>query len=491
VTQKLDDLLATLQAAADRKRYRRLDFFEPYPKQEAFIAMGSWARERLLFGGNRVGKTETGAFEATCHLTGLYPDWWTGRKWDRPTRGWICGESSLVVRDVQQQKLCGEPGVTELFGTGMIPKALFTDNPSLSRGVTDAFDTIQVRHVSGGVSVASFKSYEQGRTKFQGTGKDWIWEDEEPGLEIHSECLARITENDGLVYTTFTPLKGKTDLVTRFLDEPSPDRGYVTLTMQDAKHLTPEIIAKALAGYPAHERDARANGTPMMGQGRVFPYPEELISEAPLEYIPQHWSKLWGTDFGLGHPFGAVLILWDKDNDVIHVHATVKIKVPPGAAGGLPINHAAAMKTIGAAVPVAWPHDGSKREHDGVTIAAQYRKQGLLMLPTHATHVEGGYGTEAGVLELDQRMQTGRFKVARQLSDWWEEYRNYHRKDGLIVKVNDDLMSATRIAVMQRRSARLVNLGGKRAGWDPIMNVPIRSGQQEQARGLDFDLFAV
>ena len=41
-------------------------------------------------------------------------------------------------------------------------------------------------------------------------------------------------------------------------------------------------------------------------------------------------------------------------------------------------------------------------------------------------------------------MQSGRFKVMRHLNDWWEEFRLYHRKDGKVVKVGDDLMAATR-----------------------------------------------
>jgi hypothetical protein len=156
-------------------------------------------RERLLIAGNQNGKTHIGAYEAACHLTGLYPDNWKGRRFDRPTRGWIAGETSLVVRDVQQKKLCGEPGVIDLFGTGMIPKDLFVDKPSLARGITDAYDTIQVRHVSGGVSVARFKSYEQGRTKFQGETLDWLWFDEEPPEDIYSEGLTRTAATKGMV----------------------------------------------------------------------------------------------------------------------------------------------------------------------------------------------------------------------------------------------------------------------------------------------------
>jgi hypothetical protein len=64
--------------------------------------------------------------------------------------------------------------------------------------------------------------------------------------------------------------------------------------------------------------------------------------------------------------------------------------------------------------------------------------------------------TEAGILEMDEREKSGRLKVARHLSDYLEERRFYHRKDGQIVKLKDDLMSAVRIAIMAKRFARAV-----------------------------------
>jgi N-glycosylase/DNA lyase len=51
-------------------------------------------------------------------------------------------------------------------------------------------------------------------------------------------------------------------------------------------------------------------------------------------------------------------------------------------------------------------------------------------------------------------MEAGQFKVAAHLSDWWEEFRLYHRKNGRIHKERDDLMDATRYLVMSLRFAR-------------------------------------
>jgi phage terminase large subunit-like protein len=408
-------------------------------------------------------------------LTGLYPDGWAGRRWDRPTKGWIAGETSLVVRDVQQKKLCGEPGVDDLFGTGMIPKDLFTDKPSLARGVTDAYDTIQVRHKSGGISVARFKSYEQGRTKFQGESIDWGWADEEPPEDVYSEFLTRTVATGGMCFMTFTPLKGRSSVVLRFLDEPSPDRSVTTMTIDDALHIPPEERARIIAAYLPHEREARARGVPMMGSGRIFMAPEESVIEAPIEYVPEYWAKIWGIDFGIGHPFAAVLILWDKDNDVIHVHHTYRV------ADALPIQHEAAMKPIGAGVTVAWPRDGTNRTADGKPLADHYKRNGLKMMDGHATWPDGSVSTEAGILEMDEREKSGRLKYAAHLSDLLEERRFYHRKDGQIVKMKDDIMSALRTAIMAKRFARQVPLGpnGGRG----------HASAGTTAAGTDFDVF--
>jgi phage terminase large subunit-like protein len=106
----------------------------------------------------------------------------------------------------------------------------------MARGITDAFDTIHVRHKSGGISVLKFKSYEQGRAKFQGQPIDLVWGDEEPPMDIYTEMLARIAATDGIIYTTFTPLKGITELWQRFLDEDKKDRYRVIMAVKDALH---------------------------------------------------------------------------------------------------------------------------------------------------------------------------------------------------------------------------------------------------------------
>src|ERR1700730_12647051 len=203
------------------ERQRRIDGTKlfrycPYPKQADFHAAGATHRERLIMAANRFGKTECGAAEMAMHLTGLYPAWWVGKRFDKPVRAWAAGVTNTATRDIVQEKLIGPPDRQEAWGTGLIPGDLIL-KPSLARGAANAIDTVGVKHSTGGVSVLQFKSYESGREKFQGAGREVVWLDEECDIDLYFECLTRTNETGGIVYMTFTPLLGWSEVVELFM----------------------------------------------------------------------------------------------------------------------------------------------------------------------------------------------------------------------------------------------------------------------------------
>lgn len=241
------ELLALEEERSRRAKRRRLFSYTPYPKQLEFHNKGATDRERLLMAGNQLGKTWSAGFECAMHLTGLYPkagdvfypdtpamqvaglagqdvypDGWKGKRFDRPIWMWASSVSGESTRDNPQRYLVGDPALIEKWGSGTIPAHLMT-RPDGSWDVDKAsqpqhsLDAVRVRHVSGGTSLCQFKSYSQGREKWQGPSIDVCWFDEEPPLDIYMEGLTRTNATGGITMITFTPLLGLSEVVRLFI----------------------------------------------------------------------------------------------------------------------------------------------------------------------------------------------------------------------------------------------------------------------------------
>lgn len=228
-SERLASLESQLARALDtRDKERKLWTYYPdegplrrelYAKHLAFFAAGRIHKERAAMAANRVGKTEgIGAYEATLHLTGLYPDWWNGRRWDRPVNCLAGGDTGTTTRDILVTKLLGP---REARGTGMIPGECL-GKPVPAMGIRDHVDYVPVKHVSGEMSTLQFRSYDQGREAWQGTERDIVWMDEEPPEEIYTEALLRTMTTQGMLICTFTPLRGMTNVALAFMPELAP-----------------------------------------------------------------------------------------------------------------------------------------------------------------------------------------------------------------------------------------------------------------------------
>lgn len=243
-------------------------------------------------------------------------------------------------------------------------------------------------------------------------------------------------------------------------------RHVTFMTIDDVGHYSDEEKAAIIAAYPPHEREARSMGIPVLGSGRIFPIPEDDIKCDPIADVPDHWPRLGAMDFGWDHPFAAVELIWDRDADVVYVSKTYR------KSQATPVIHSAALKPWGDWLPWMWPRDGRREtlEGAGMALANQFAEQGLKMHYEHSQYEDGSVSVEAGLMDMLDRMQTGRFKVYRHLNEWFEEFRLYHREDGKVVKLRDDLMSATRYGVMALRYAAVQPKGRKKlkyaaGGW--------------------------
>jgi hypothetical protein len=283
---------------------------------------------------------------------------------------------------------------------------------------------------------------------------------------------------NGILFMTFTPESGLTDVVNRFMNEIAPGQALIQASWDDTPHLVKDgkltdEAEQLMAGFPAHEREMRRRGTPSFGAGLVFPFTDEQIIVDPFE-IPKHWPQIVGIDFGggasvAGHPFGAARLAWDRDSDIVYVVSDYR------EGGKTPPIHVEAIKPWGDWIPVAWPHDGLNTEKStGDQLIKSYRA--LNLLNEKATNPpdprqgmsegEGGNSVEASLLDMYQRMESGRWKVFSTCRYWREECRTYHRDEkAKLVKLRDDVLSASRYAHMMLRHARVNVTRKPRTSW--------------------------
>ena len=426
------------------------------PWQMEFHNAGINNQERMLICANRVGKSESGGYEAALHMTGEYPDWWEGRRFDKPVLLWTGSPTNETSRDIIQKALIGGTSADEL-GRGFIPRENIVGRPKMRQaGVSDVVDAFKVRHVSGGISTCILKTYEQGWRKWQGTQPDVVWMDEEPeDFKIYLEALTRLLTSHGLMLVTFTPLLGQTTLVRHYHDATHDGVWLGHATWDDAPHLLKVERDRMAQSYPSWQLQARTMGVPMMGEGAIFTTPEDDVAVDPFE-IPAHWPQIKGIDFGIGHPFGYGKLAYDRDSDIVYLIDCYR------KADRLAPYHAERVKGKSNWIPVAWPHDGHKRDSKGVEYQKNYKNLGVNMLSKSARYSNDKGGPQGvwNIIEtVKEREETGRFKIFKTCGDYLEERRNYHIKRDKndiaeIVTRREDTLKAVFYAMMMLRKAK-------------------------------------
>ena len=456
VTSDLRITDADIREELARRRYNKMDFMFPdkgafrrelYSKHMEVVAQTAVHRQVCMMSANRIGKTELGGYMVAVWATGRYPEWWTGKRFNGAVNIMVAGETGTLVRDSVQEKMLGP--ITDI-GSGMIPKHLILEK-KVRPGIPNAFDTVHVRHVDGGVSIIQFQSYDQGREKFQATARHVVWDDEEPPLDVYSEQIMRTMTTGGVVLSTFTPLKGVSMTVIQLQKQAREDNAaIITATWDDAPHLSEEDKTDLMKSLPPHQRDARSKGVPSLGSGAVYPVPESEFVVSPFE-IPKHWKHAYGFDVGWNNT-AAVWGALDPESGVAYItHDYKKGQAEPAV-------HASAIRARGDWIPgVVDPASRGRSQADGEQLIWLYRQQGLdLSLAEN--------GVESGIFEVYERLTVGKLKVFKSCMALLEEYRLYRRDDkGKVVKENDHCMDALRYYVKSGISVSKPFMGGKKA----------------------------
>lgn len=453
-SQKIE-LLALLEEKQRRKAKRvgHDQWSTLYDWQKGFVAATSEYTACCLCAANRVGKTRTGLLIDSFHLTGDYPKDWNGHRFDHPPLIWLLGITGEKTRDLLQTPLFGVMEDGKLSG-GLIHKDLIVSHKSMT-GTSGGLREVCVKYKNGGMSRLQFWSYSQGQHVLMGDSVDWYHIDEEPRDQtIYPQVLTRTATGDkgkgGRGILTFTPENGRTDLVVKFMDDPTANQFFMKKGWDDAPHLSESVKESLIAQFPEHQREMRTKGEPMLGHGRIYDVSDQFVECDPFD-IPEHFNIINGMDFGWDHPQAFTQLAHDLDNDIIYVTNSWKqARVSANDAWG-------ATKDWAAKFPTAWPHDGlmhEKGRDDSLQQKAHYQNAGFNLLHEYAQWPEGGNSVENGLYEILQRARNGKLKIFRGQSDLMNEWRQYHRDDkGKIVKVHDDILDSLRYAYMMRRYA--------------------------------------
>lgn len=444
---------------------------EQYPKHKLLFDLGSQYRERVFMCGNRIGKSIAGAFETACHLTGLYPSWWKGRRFDRPIKAWVAGKDKTTTRDVIQKELFGGLGRT---GMGMIP-ADYIERTWSMQGVPNGIELAKIKHVSGGYSEIGIKSYDRGVESFMGTAMDLIWLDEECPEDVYGECLIRTMTTNGILLTTFTPKKGLTPLLLtigaaadmvggeRFVEmealKHKPSRVIVQASWDDVPHLDEIAKQEILSGTPVYLRDAVMRGVPTIGEGMVYPITRSQIECDAFE-IPPHFKRWYGMDVGWNC---TAAIFFAEDADSGQVYVTHEYRGDRAEA----VIHASALKRLseGWMVGAIDPAAHNRAQTDGQKLINIYREHGLKVIPANNS-------INTGIASAWEGLSTGKIKVFRHCHGFFKEQMVYRMENGQIKKKDDHLMDAFRYGFLTRNIAQRKPTGVTGAGGSYAMRTP-------------------
>lgn len=457
-------IIARIDAELEKRSINdliNLSYYKPTPKMLAYYRAGREARERAIFGGNRTGKTYGVLIEAYFHLTGLYPDWWEGYKFDRSINALVASISAELTRDILQGNLF--KGAKDGTVPAIVHESLIASKTHIN--LAGAFGTVMIPHVSGDCSTLYLKAFKQGASSFQGVKYDWIHLDESVGYDVYQEALMRtasFTEARTLLNITMWPEKGMDETVCHFMVDQQPggitnhidpevinkNRFYMHIGWDDNPYL-PETERQRLAdSTPAWQLEARKNGIPVFGHGKVFIQPESEILIKPFDLKSdqyKHFAYVYGLDPSVtsGGTWGFCLIAYDKQNDVVYVVKDYKLS------NVTPSEHASNMSRL---IPftscngMCDPAGAGENQHSKEsTIEFLQKTCRLFLIKADKTN-----GTKEAVIDsIYERTRQGKFKIVYDpitntgCSNLMKEWRQYSRDDkGQIIKKNDHCIDA-------------------------------------------------
>jgi len=449
-------------AVADDMATNQLKYFRPFEHQLKFFETVS--DRRGILAANRIGKTVSTCYETAMHLTGIYPDWWTGHRFKKPITCMVAGEGWSQVALVLQQELLGSPDVKlrDALGTGAIPRHCLVIDTMRGDGANAI--GIEVLHTSGGKSYLLFANYTQEVRQLQGFKLDLAVFDEQPPDAFFSEIVTRTATTQGMILCSFTPLKGLNGLVSKFWNR-EEGYDYIRVAWDDVPEydlwgepfLLTTTRRQLERDYLPHEREARMQGRPIMGKGAVFQlrdwptYKSGSINFQEMLNI----QRVIALDLGLVNDKTVIsLMYWDPYERSAWLHKQIVVQGVEEAIPTQYINHLLRPEVYG--TPIVLPADAStpgRYTMSSTSIRELFEQYELNVISGAIMNPPDPQGRVTnhksyGINQMRQMLEVGSLMVNENCVDFLREASNYYVDQQGRFSDPDDCIDSARYALL-------------------------------------------
>jgi phage terminase large subunit-like protein len=450
-------------AVCDDMRYHQLKYFRPFKHQLDFFRTGTSDRRGIL-AANRIGKTTSTCYEVAYHLTGLYPDWWEGYKYDGPITCMVAGEGWTQVALVLQNELLGTQDVkiNENLGTGAIPRDCIVFETMRNDGANCI--GCEIKHISGQKSYLLFANYTQEVRQLQGFKLNLAVFDEQPPDDFFSEVVTRTATTQGKVLCSFTPLKGLNGLVSKFWNK-EDGYEYIRVSWNDVPEMDPwglpfllmETRKQLERDYLPHEREARIAGKPVLGRGAVFQianWPTYKSGDYNFSIMP-NIQRIIALDLGLVNDKTVItLMYWDPYERIAYLHKQIVVKGVDEAVPTQYINHLLRPEVFG--TPIVLPSDANspgRYTMSSSSIRELFEQYELNVLSNPIMNPPDSQGRVTnhksyGVNVMRQMLEVGSLMINENCTDFLNEARNYYIDEKGRFNDPDDCIDSARYAIL-------------------------------------------
>ena len=447
---------------ANDMAFHQLKYFRPFEHQLEFFKTVS--SRRGILAANRIGKTVSTCFETAMHLTGQYPEWWEGHKFNKPITVMVAGEGWSQVALVLQQELLGTPDIKlkDQLGTGAVPRDAIVLDTIRSDGANCI--GIEIKHTSGGKSYLLFANYTQEVRQLQGFKLDLAVFDEQPPDDFFSEIVTRTATTQGMILCSFTPLKGLNGLVSKFWNK---EQGYdfIRVSWDDVPEydlwgepFLLEATRKQLErDYLPHEREARMQGRPIMGKGAVFQianWPTYKSGEYNFAEMP-NIHRVISLDLGLVNDKTVIsLLYWDPYERTAWLHKQIVVQGVEEAVPTQYINHLLRPEVYG--TPIVLPADASTPGRYTMSSSSIRELFESYELNVHQKAIMNPPDSEGrvtnhksyGINQMRQMLEVGSLMVNENCADFIREAQNYYVDQQGRFSDPDDCIDSARYGIL-------------------------------------------